>query len=167
MSTRGFENKHCTMAYPAPIACHFGVWEGEALHMNLQGEIIDRHSIRLDIGARGSKYSQRNTYTWPDGRKQVLDFPGHFDETTGKLLLESERLAGECIVIDEDTILFKAGYKGQMGGVSMFDLIRVSSDRKTRCRTWQMFKEGKPWKIVNVIEQQVSSEDAFIEMDYS
>ena len=139
------------------------------MYLSLQGEVTDRHSTRLEIGARGNKYSQRNTYSWPDGTEQVLDFPGHFDES-GKLHLESQRLVGECTVIDEDTVLFKAGYKdaGALGGVSICDLIRVSStDRKTRCRTWQMFKDGKPWKIVTIVEQKVSSEDAFIEMDPS
>ena len=160
-----FSDHTGSMAYPAAIACHFGVWEGEAVHMSLQGEIVDRHSTRLEIGVRENKYSQRNIYNWPDGRKQVYDFPGKFD-TSGELHLESERLVGECIIIDEDTIVFKAKYKGGMGGVSICDIIRVDSDKKTRCRTWQVFKEGKPWKIVNVVEQHVSKDDAFIEMDF-
>ena len=149
------------MSYPPAIASQFGVWEGESIHFNLQGEITERHTTRLEIGARGSKYSQRNTYTWPDGRKVVKDFPGHFDESTGKLSFGSGILTGECIVIDDNTMLIKGETAVSIG----YDVITMSSDRKTRCRTVQVFKDGKPWKIVNIVENKVSNEDAFIEMD--
>ena len=56
------------MSYPPAIASNFGVWEGEATHFSLQGEITTKYSTRLEIGARGNKYSQRNIYTWSDGR---------------------------------------------------------------------------------------------------
>ena len=134
--------------------------------MSLQGEVVDKHSTKLEIGARGSKYFQRNTYTWSDGRKQVLNFPGWFDESTGKLHVESERLVGECIVVDQDTVEFKAGYKeGMPGGVYVYDFITMSDDKKSRCRSWQLFKDGKPWRFVNVFEQCVSNDDAYIEFD--
>ena len=149
------------MSYPPAIASQFGVWEGESIHFNLQGEITERHTTRLEIGARGSKYSLRNIYTWPDGRKVVKDFPGHFDESTGKLSFEVSGITEKCIVIDENTMLFKGETAVSMG----CEVITMSSDRKTRCRTVQVFKDGKPWKIVNIVENKVSNEDAFIEMD--
>ena len=152
-----------TVKYPEAISRHFGVWEGNAIYVTLDGEVVDRHSTRLEIGARGNKYSQRNTYKWSDGREQVYDFPGYFD-ADGKLIIRSERLEGECVVVDKDVIMFKAGYKGGMAEVSVYDLIRVCSDEKTRCRTWQMFKEGMPWKIVNVVERHTNEDDVYIEM---
>ena len=151
------------MSYPPAFASNFGVWEGEAKHFSLQGEITTSYSTRLEIGARGNKYSQRNIYTWADGRKVVKDLPGHFDESTRKLSYVSEKFTGDCIVVNEDTYLIKGESDITVG--SMCEIVRMSSDRKTRCRTVQLFKDGKPWMIVNVVEQKVSNEDAFIEMD--
>ena len=37
-----------SMACPAAIACHFSVWEVEAVFMSLQGEIINKHSLKLE-----------------------------------------------------------------------------------------------------------------------
>lgn len=152
--------------YPAAIVRHYGVWEGSAVHLSPEGEILDRHATKLEIGAKGGRYSQRNTYTWPDGSQRVFDFPGRFDDTRKLLSIESERLQGEGTVLGENVVLFKASYKGQgdLGDVSVHDLIRMCGDGKSRCRTWQMFKMDKPWKIVNVVERQTSAENAYIEM---
>ena len=90
------------MSYPPVIAPNFGVWEGKTTHFSLQGEITSKYSTRLEIGARGNKYSQRNIYTWSDGHTVIKDFPGHFVESTGKLSYVSEKFTGDCIDVDED-----------------------------------------------------------------
>ena len=132
-------------------------------HISLDGEVLDRHSTRLEIGAKGKLYSQRNTYTWSGGRTQVFNFTGRFDDA-GKLTVESEKLQGVCTVLNDETLVFEASYKGDLGDVSLNDVIRVSGDGRSRCRTWQMFRKGVPWKIVSVLEQQTSTENAYIEM---
>ena len=62
----------------------------------------------------------------------------------------------DCIDVNEDTYLIKGESDITVG--SLCEIVRVSSDRNTRCRTVQLFKDGKPWMIVNVVEQKVSNE---------
>ena len=47
--------------------------------------------------------------------------------------------------------------------MQVIDVIRMCADGKSRCRTWQMLKNGEPWKVINVLEQQTSTEDVYFE----
>jgi hypothetical protein len=109
---------------------------------------------------RGSRYSQRNTYAWADGRKEVHDFPGVIRGE--ELIIDSPRLAGRAWFLDEDVIMFYAAFKSN--GASVYDVIRLLSPKR-RARTWQVCSADKIIsKIVHCEEEMLSQEDAFIDM---
>lgn len=125
------------------------------------GEVQETHACKLEIGHRGDRYSQRNTYTWPDGRVEVHDFPGVFDG--GELRIDSKDLAGYCKELSEDTIMFYASYKkgSHREGVDVWDLIRLTSETQ-RYRTRQIKGGEKVVRLCHVDEHRTSSANAFI-----
>lgn len=154
--------------YPAAIAKHFGTWEGKSVHFSPEGEVLESYNTKIEVGARGKKYSQRNTYTWPDGRKVVKEFPGEFD-SNGKHTLWTSTMRGEGTVINDEVIVYIYGpaagdeaISDHTGTIRGTEIITVCPDKKTRNRTNQLHKDGKPWKTTNIIEQLVSK-DVFFE----
>ena len=125
------------------------------------GEVQDTHACKLEIGHRGDRYSQRNTYTWADGRVEVHDFPGVFE--AGELHIDSKDLTGYCKELSHDTIMFYATYKegSHREGVDVWDLIRITTPIQ-RYRTWQIKAGDKVVRLCHVDEHRTSSENAFI-----
>lgn len=109
--------------YDPALARHFGTWEGSCVYLSPDGEVLDRHNTKLEIGARGKHYSQRNTYTWSDGRQRSFELRGVFDDAGKLCLIESGLLKGECISIGEDIVIFTASYKasGDLENVTVSD----------------------------------------------
>lgn len=150
-----------TTAWPLVLQRHFGTWKGNYVHVDGKtGEVLDRHTSTLTVGARGERYAQRNTYDWPDGRQEVYDFPGYLSDD-GILLVENERIKARYNFLDDDTIIFYGAYKN--GSVDLWDLTRLLSDTK-RARTWQVCKDQAVLKLVHIEEEKVSTDDAYIEM---
>ena len=61
------------------LADHVGVWEGEYVHLDPDGREVDRHAshLRCWMPDDGSyDIIQVNTYTWPDGRSEAVEFAG-------------------------------------------------------------------------------------------
>ena len=150
---------------------HVGTWEGRFLFIDPDtGEPVDSHACKLEIGHQGNLYTQRNTYTWEDGRVEVHDFPGVF--VNGELVIDSHDLTGFAVETNEggytdkqggaDTILFYATYKPEShrAGVDVWDLIRITNETQ-RYRTWQIKGGDKVVKLCHVDEHRTSSENAF------
>jgi len=147
---------------PSPLLKrHLGTWKGTYTHIDASGQVTDKHACQLEIGIRGKRYTQRNTYIWDDGRTEVWDFPGYFDEND-RLCIDSPKIEGYAVEMDADTMGFYGVYKGTPEVVDTWDLLRLFSDTH-RYRTWQVRKGDGLLKIVHVEENKSSSDDAFKE----
>ncbi len=144
--------------HPAAIARHFGTWEGESVNVDTQGNVVDKHKTKIEIGAKGNKYSQRNTYTWPDGKTEIKIFLGEFD-STGKLIIQMPgNSCAECRVINDNQVIFIAP------SIHMIDIITVCPDQNTRHRTIQeRDSNGMPWVNRILVETHVSNEDVYFD----
>lgn len=134
----------------------------------------DHHRCKLEIGHKGELYSQRNTYTWADGRVEVHDFPGYF--TKGRIVIDSQDVLGYALEMaadnghvapmkrgGADTILFYAGYRpgSHRAGADVWDLIRLTSPDK-RFRTWQIQAGGRVVRLCEVAETRTSAANVFL-----
>ncbi len=132
------------------LAKHEGYWEGEYTYLNPQGEVTDRHRSHLAClfpdASTGFEYDQVNTYTWPDGRTEVHQFPGTYDGY-GRMNFDTDRMRGVCWGLDENTIYLTWIYKAEGVDLRLFELIVLDESGNNRCRTWQWVRNG-------VIEQR-------------
>lgn len=127
------------------LAKHEGYWEGEYTYLDPSGKVIDHHRSHLSCLFPDSgefPYHQVNTYTWPDGRREVHEFPGTYDGY-GRMNFDTERLKGVTWGLDENTIYLTWIYKEQGTDLRLFELIVLSDDGNNRCRTWQWVRNGK------------------------
>lgn len=139
---------------------HLGTWEGYYRKIDPKtGETRETHRSKIEVGVRGHRYSQKNTYTWDDGRVEEHIFPGRLHE--GQFVIESERLKAISLVVLDDAHVFYAEFKQRPGDV--VDTIRLLTPTK-RARTWQVRDGEDIVEIVHVEEEKTSSEDAYFEI---
>ncbi|KAI0558357.1 hypothetical protein FGB62_216g044 [Gracilaria domingensis] len=115
-------------------------------------EQIDKHHSVIHVGIRGGAYSQRNTYTWEDGRKQVKVFGGRV--INGCLEVENEALKGRTQDIAGNDLMFIAELKGT--NISLYEVIRMLGKDK-RARVWQMSDGEKVTAVVHIEECAVGA----------
>ena len=138
------------------------------------GAVEDHHQCKLEIGHKGELYSQRNTYTWADGRTEVHNFPGYFKQ--GRIVIDSPDVLGYAVEMSADnghvapmkrggadTILFYAGYRpgSHRAGADVWDLIRLTAEDK-RFRTWQICAGGRVVRLCEVAETRTSAANIFL-----
>ncbi|MEV4169577.1 DUF3598 family protein [Nonomuraea sp. NPDC049709] len=122
------------------LARHEGEWEGEYLHLGRDGELLDRHRVRMTCAILDdATYHQTNRYTWDDGREEVHEFPGTY-LGGGRCGFDTERLKGEFRELDDSTIYLTWRFRGQ--DLRLFELIVLSEDGKSRSRVWQWIEDG-------------------------
>ena len=139
------------------IAKHFGTWEGESVKIDPQGNVLDKHATKIEIGAKGKKYSHRNTYTWPDGKTITIISPGEF-ESSGKLVVHQNNMRGEFIAINDNQLILVAP------SVPLFEVINMCPDQKTRYRTIQVGDiNGTTSTNYIVTETHTGKEDVYFE----
>ena len=132
-------------AMPAMLR-HEGEWEGVYRHENADGTLIDTHRTwtRCEFPREGLyAYIQHNRLTWDDGRTVERSFPGVFRD--GQLHWDTDRFHGYGWETHEGTVMLILHRKDEPG-VRFLEMINVSDDGRTRARTWQWFKDGKPYK---------------------
>ncbi len=134
---------------------HHGLWEGTYSLLDLNGRLLDRHQSRLqcDIKADGS-YFQRNTYTWPDGKHEVFEFPGAFRD--GALHFDTPRLKGRSLECTGDIIILYWNYKERPED-TLAEIITLVSDTR-RVRTWQFIENGHLTRLMAIEENKVSED---------
>lgn len=138
---------------------HLGIWEGYYRKIDPKtGDTTETHRSYLEVGIRGHRYSQRNTYTWDDGRVEEHIFPGCLLE--GQFIIESPRLKGFAHVLLDDALVFYAQFKQRQGDVIC--TIRLLTPTK-RARTWQVREGDDIVEIVHIEEEKTSSEDVYFE----
>jgi hypothetical protein len=132
-------------AMPAMLL-HAGEWDGTYTHLDLDGTIIDQHRTRTwcsfpDDGL--DAYIQKNILIWPDGRTATYEFGGVFNGT--HLIWDTDRFHGLGWQTHEDTVMLRLERRDTPGAYYV-EMINLAPDGQTRARTWQWFKDGKPWK---------------------
>lgn len=134
------------------FARHLGAWEGTYTRIDAKtGEVLDRHKSRLSCSRDGSRYHQKNCYTWDDGRVVEYEFDGEFRD--GVLYFDTPRLIGESVEADDKTIILTWVYRDEPeNGYS--EIITLESDDH-RCRTWQHFENGDFAKLTVIDERKV------------
>lgn len=149
-----------TTEFPALVQRQLGTWEGTYRILDAKsGAILDTHGCKLELGIRGERYSQRNTYTFADGTEQVLEFAGRMVE--GLLHVESERLEGYAVDIGNDGLCFYARRKST--DMQVYELIMLLAE-DSRARTWSVVQDGVMKQTVQVDESRTSRDDVYFEV---
>ncbi len=145
------------------LARHEGVWDGVYTYYNAAGEQIDEHTsrllCRLDENAT-HQYHQTNHYTWPDGRKEVRDFPADYRD--GRIWWDNDLIKGWAAEVSLDqnarTMML---YWQRTGDPSLYlyEMIQLSDNGENRCRTWHWIRDGK-------LETRTAIQETFVTKDW-
>ncbi len=151
------------------LARHEGVWDGVYSYYNAAGEKIDEHASRLfcrfpDDGPY--RYHQTNHYTWPDGRKEIREFPADYHDK--RVWWDNELIKGWAAEVGLDeysrTVML---YWQRQGDPSLYlyEMIQISDDGKSRCRTWHWIRDGKLETRTAIQESLVSKDWRAVEAE--
>ncbi|MFC6154903.1 DUF3598 family protein [Nocardioides yefusunii] len=137
---------------------HIGEWEGEYVHLDPDGNEIDRHASHLKMWAPtdgSADIKQINTYTWADGRQHAFEFPGTLDGE--KVRFDDDRIAGYMYQTDERTIMLTWTYKELLKeGNYLYELIQLSSDGQQKVRTWHWMEDDRLVKRTVIREKKIA-----------
>jgi hypothetical protein len=138
------------------LARHEGEWEGEYIHVDTSNNVIDRHRSHLKCMFPASgpfAYHQVNTYTWPDGRREELQFPATYRD--GQIFWDTERIVGRAWEIDPRTVVLTWTRKDSPG-TYLYEMIQISEDNRNRGRTWHWFENDQLVKRTCIKERRIS-----------
>ncbi|HEV2569439.1 DUF3598 domain-containing protein [Sphingomonas sp.] len=128
------------------LARHEGVWDGTYTYYNAAGEKVDEHKSRLfcRFPDSGHPYHQTNHYTWPDGRTDVRDFPATYRDK--RVWWDNELIQGSAWEVDQDdhnrSVMLYWQRTGDPG-LYLYEMIQISDDGQSRCRTWHWIRNGQ------------------------
>ena len=132
-------------AMPA-MFLHEGWWDGWYRDVDPDGKLLDERRVKTfcEFPDKGEwHYIQHNWLEWADGRKAEYEFGGKLD---GELIRwETDRFSGYGWETHESTIMLRLDRLDVPGSYSVESIHTAPGDR-TRMRTWNWFKDGKPWK---------------------
>jgi len=135
---------------------HQGVWQGEYQHIDLHGEILDRHSSRVECVFPDSGeevYIQRNHFTWDDGHEYKAEFSGIIVD--GRLWWDTETFCGFGWVAAPNIFLLELNRK-DLKGATFSEAIVMGQNKRNRARTWHWFQNGQCFKRTLCNEELVS-----------
>jgi hypothetical protein len=144
-------------AMPSMIA-HEGEWEGIYRHIDCRtGDLLDQHHMWTwcefpDDGPYA--YVQHNRLRWDDGRTAEYEFGGVFDGK--RLVWNTDRFSGTGWETHEGTVMLRLDRR-DVPGAYYIEMITIAPDGQSRARTWQWFKDGRPWKRTLCDEWRVGS----------
>ena len=140
------------------LSKHMGEWQGEYVHLDPEGNEIDRHAshLRMWVPEDGScDIKQINTYTWPDGRVEAVEFPGILKGRD--VLFETDRISGHMHQADEQNILLTWTYKELLKeGNYLYELIQLSRDGQQKVRTWHWMEDDRLVKRTVIREHKIA-----------
>ena len=128
------------------IVAHEGTWDGIYRHVAADGTLLDEHRTwtRCEFPDRGdAHYIQHNRLAWADGRTAEYRFPGAWRD--GFLRWDTERFHGIGWETEGGVLMLRLE-RHDAPGAYYIEMIILVPDGETRARTWQWFKDGKPWK---------------------
>lgn len=138
------------------LARHEGSWEGEYVHVDPAGNILDRHRAELTCSFPTDgewPYFQVNTYTWADGRREEIRFPAAYHDK--QIWFDTDRIDGRAWEIDDKTVILTWVYK-QDAGNYLYEMIQIDASGNNRARTWHWFENGEIVRRTLIKEHRVS-----------
>lgn len=145
------------------LARHEGVWDGTYIYYNAAGEQIDAHASRLFCRIDDDSpnpYHQTNFYSWPNGKTEIRDFPAEYRDQ--RIWWDNDLIVGWAAEVKLDqnnrTLML---YWQRTGDPSLYlyEMIQLSDDGTSRCRTWHWIRNG-------VIETRTSIEEKLVSRDW-
>lgn len=137
------------------LAKHEGEWKGVYTVVDPDGKIMDQHESYLTNYFQDDEqypYYQTNTYTWKDGTKQVIEFPGSYKDK--KIHFDTERINGYTWEVDDQTLLLTWEYI-EDPSISLYEMINLSKCANHRTRVWHWLKDGELVKRTLIKEERV------------
>jgi len=151
-----FKKKSVDLRREMPVlARHEGDWEGEYLHLNTAGKVLDRHGSHLScmFPFEGQyAYYQINRYRWDDGKREELHFPAVFRD--GRIWWDTSRIAGSGWEVDENSVMLKWSRK-DVPNSYLYEMIQLSRDGQSRYRTWHWFQNGELFQRTIINERRM------------
>ncbi len=136
---------------------HDGWWDGWYRHFDIGGNLIDAHRVKTHCEFPDSgdwHYVQHNWLSWDDGQEALYEFGGKLD---GDIIRwETERFRGYGWQTAEETLMLKLDRLDEPGAYYI-EMITIAPDGQSRTRTWQWFKDGKPWKRTLCDERRIEA----------
>ncbi|MCC5825055.1 DUF3598 family protein [Alkalimonas sp.] len=146
------------------LSRHEGVWEGYYRYYSPDGEKIDEHRSRLLCRFPSDDvYHQTNFYYWPDGRKEVRDFPTRIENNKIIFYTEVQGWAAEVPLDDFHRTVMLYWVRTNEEDLHLYEMIQLSDCSKYRSRVWQWFKAGKLLQRTLIDEQFISNDWASYE----
>lgn len=140
------------------LARHEGEWVGEYIHVNAQGEEIDRHSSHLHctFPTDGSHdYYQTNKYMWADGREETFSFPAAYRDK--RIWFDTERIDGSAWEAN-DSIIILYWIRKDIEGACLYEMIQLSECGQHRSRTWHWLQHGELFQRTLIKETRLTSQ---------
>ena len=137
------------------LARHAGEWTGTYTLIDTSGKILDHHQSHLSrqLPEDGPyPYYQVNRYTWADGKEEVHNFPGTYQDKI--LWFDSDRIQGKAWEIDDSTVILWFSYK-TAPGMYLYEMIQISPDNNHRARTWHWFKNDQIYQRTLIQEERL------------
>jgi hypothetical protein len=137
------------------IVAHEGTWDGIYRHIALDGALLDEHRTwtRCEFPDEGdAHYIQHNRLTWADGRTVQYHFPGAWRD--GFLHWDTDRFHGVGWQTEHGVVMLRLERR-DVPGSYFHEMINLAPDGRTRARTWQWFRNGKPWKRTLCDERRI------------
>jgi len=127
------------------IVAHEGEWDGTYRHIAADCTLLDEHRTRTscifpDEGP--DHYVQHSRLSWADGRREEYRFGGCLRD--GLLRWDTERFHG--FGWESEGVLMLRLDRRDVPGAYYVEMINMAPDGKSRARTWQWFRDGRPWK---------------------
>ena len=134
---------------------HQGEWKGTYTVVDTEGNIIDKYESHLscEFPENGDySYQQINRYIWEDGKQEVHEFPGTFQDK--RLIFDTERITGKAWEVDDSTIILWFSYKASPNAY-LYEMINISPCNNYRFRTWHWFKNNQVFKRTLIQEERI------------
>jgi len=139
------------------LSRHEGAWEGFYRYYSRTGEQIDEHKSRLLCRFPSEDvYHQTNYYFWPDGRREIRDFPTRIED--GKIIFytEVQGWAAEIALDDFARTVMLYWVRTSETGLCLYEMIQLSDCGRYRSRVWQWFRNSVLFQRTLIDEQLVS-----------
>lgn len=143
------------------LARHEGEWKGHYIDVDSRDEadsdveVLDKFEARLSCRfPEDGKYDyhQINRYIWPDGTKEVNEFPAVYED--GKIWFDTDRIKGHAWEADHRTVVLTWRRK-DLDDFYFYEMIQINEDNDRRARTWHWFKEDELFKRTLINEHRI------------